>query len=94
MGRQATSEDLAWRDFALALGLQIRRLREAKGFSQEAVAYRAGLSRLTYLRYEKGEAQSGAPANPSLRTLLALSQVFDVELCDLVPSGPPDLTLR
>ncbi|GEK85188.1 helix-turn-helix transcriptional regulator [Microbacterium aerolatum] len=94
MGRRTTSESSAWQDFAFTLGLQIRRLREAKGLSQETVAYRAGLSRLTYLRYERGEAQSGAPANPTLLTLLALSQVFEVSLQELLPTNAPDVTTR
>ncbi|MEV4735181.1 helix-turn-helix transcriptional regulator [Microbacterium sp. LWO14-1.2] len=58
------------------------------------MAYRAGLSRLTYIRYERGQAQSGAPANPSLKTLLALSQVFEIPLQELLPDDKPDVTAR
>jgi transcriptional regulator with XRE-family HTH domain len=94
VGRQRTTDSGAWQDFALTLGLQIRRLREAQGLSQETVAYRAGLSRLTYLRYERGEAQSGSPANPTLLTLLALSQVFEVSVQDLLPPDAPNVTAR
>lgn len=94
MVRQQASGDAAWQKFASDLGHQIHRLRVDRGLSQEAVAYRAGLSRLTYLRYERGEAQSGAPSNPTLRTLLALSQVFEVPLQDLVPVDRPDVTAR
>ncbi|MBT2485899.1 MULTISPECIES: helix-turn-helix transcriptional regulator [unclassified Microbacterium] len=94
VGEQDPDVDEAWEDFATRLGLHIRRLREVRGLSQEAVAYRANVSRLTYLRYERGEAQSGAPANPTLRTLIALSQVLEVPLSDLVPAGAPDVTAR
>lgn len=83
-----------WREFATELGLLIYRLRVERGLSQEAVAYRAGLTRFTYQRYERGEAQRGAPANPSLRTLLALSQVFEVSVQDLLPPDAPDVTAR
>lgn len=62
--------------------------------SQEEVAYRAGMTRYTYQKYEKGESRPGMPANPTLRSLLALSQVLDVPLSDLVPGNAPDLTSR
>lgn len=88
------SADDAWRTFAAELGHQIHRLRVSKGLSQEAVAYRAGLARFTYQRYERGEAQSGAPSNPTLRTLLALAQIFDVSLQELIPATHPDVTAR
>ena len=84
----------AWADFSADLGLRIRRLRVARELSQEAVAYRAGLTRYTYQRYERGETQSGAASNPTLRTLLALSQVFEVPLQDLIPARIPDVTVR
>lgn len=92
--RQRVDGDVTWQNFAAELGHHIHRLRVARGLSQEAVAYRAGLSRLTYLRYEQGQAQSGAPSNPTLRTLLALSQVFEVPLQDLIPPTTPDVTSR
>ncbi|MGI0522135.1 helix-turn-helix transcriptional regulator [Microbacterium maritypicum] len=88
------SDDEKWRKFAAELGLQIHRLRVSRGLSQEAVAYRAGLTRFTYQRYERGEAQSGAPSNPTLRTLLALAQVFGVTIQELIPAGQPDVTAR
>lgn len=94
MTRTDLSGDEEWRRFAADLGLQIHRLRVSKGLSQEAVAYRAGLTRFTYQRYERGEAQSGAPSNPTLRTLLALTQVFDVTIEELVPAKHPDVTTR
>lgn len=83
-----------WVDFAVALGLQLRRLRLDRELSQEAVAYRAGLTRYTYQRYERGEAQSGAASNPTLHTLLALSQVFGVTVQELLPADIPDVTIR
>ncbi|WP_101845315.1 helix-turn-helix transcriptional regulator [Zhihengliuella sp. ISTPL4] len=94
MGRSGSGASDGWSEFATELGLQIYRLRVAKGLSQEAVAYRAGLTRFTYQRYERGEAQSGAPSNPSLRTLLALSQVLEVPIQELLPQEMPDVTTR
>lgn len=89
-----TDANDGWRVFAAELGLRIHRLRVEKGLSQEAVAYRAGITRFTYQRYERGKAQSESPANPTLKTLLALSQVLEVTLQELVPSPVPDLTAK
>lgn len=72
----------------------LRRAREDAGLSQEQVAYRAGLTRYTYQKYEKGESRPGSPANPTLRTMLALSQVLGVAVASLIPPDAPDITSR
>ncbi|GAA4784026.1 helix-turn-helix domain-containing protein [Microbacterium gilvum] len=86
--------DAAWRAYVQRLATTLRRARDRSGLSQEEVAYRAGLTRYTYQKYEKGESRPGMPANPSLRSLLALSQVLEVPLTDLVPGDVPDLRNR
>ncbi len=86
--------DAAWRAYVQRLATTLRQTRDRSGLSQEEVAYRAGLTRYTYQKYEKGESRPGMPANPSLRSLLALSQVLDVPLTDLVPGDVPDLRNR
>ncbi|MCT2222991.1 helix-turn-helix transcriptional regulator [Microbacterium paraoxydans] len=58
------------------------------------MAYRAGLTRYTYQKYEKGESRPGSPANPTLRTMLALSQVLGVTVASLIPTDAPDLRSR
>lgn len=58
------------------------------------MAYRARLSRYTYQKYEKGESRPGTPANPSVRSLMAISQALGLELEDLLPDDRPDLTAR
>ncbi len=72
----------------------LRRAREDAGLSQEQVAYRAGLTRYTYQKYEKGESRPGSPANPTLRTMLALSQVLGVAVASLIPPDAPDIRSR
>ncbi|MFF1540103.1 helix-turn-helix transcriptional regulator [Microbacterium sp. NPDC058269] len=72
----------------------LRSARARAGLSQEEVAYRSGLTRYTYQKYEKGESRPGHPANPTLRTVLALSQVLETPLADLVPGDAPDLRSR
>lgn len=86
--------DADWADFARQFAMHLRRLRLDAGLSQEDVAYRAGIARYTYQRYERGESREGVPVNPPLRSLLAMSQVLGVELNDVVPASAPDLRNR
>jgi len=88
-GRRATP---TWEEFARELGHNLARARAAKGISQERVAHMAGITGFTYQKYEKGESRPGQPMNPQLRTLVALSQVLDVPLVELLPPTFPDVT--
>ena len=84
--------DITWEQFARELGINLLRARQVKGLSQERVAHAAGLAAYTYQKFEKGESKPGAPMNPRLTTLIALSQVLEVPLLDLLPAEVPDLT--
>lgn len=94
MTRQPTSDDPEWREFAQRLAVQLRRLRQEAGLSQEEVASRANLSRFIYRQYENGESRRGAPLNPALRSIIAISQVFEVSIDDVLPQPLPDLRSR
>ncbi|WJM17154.1 helix-turn-helix domain-containing protein [Microbacterium arborescens] len=94
MGRRDNDIEAAWGAYAQRLATALRRAREASGLSQEDVAYRAGLTRYTYQKYEKGESRPGSPANPTLRTILAISQVLGTSLSELLPDKAPDLRSR
>ena len=83
-----------WEGYAREIGTNMQRLRAARGFSQDRVAYEANLSRYTYQKLEKGESRPGTPANPRLMTLLAIAQVLTVELEQLLPQTTPDLKAR
>lgn len=89
-----SQRDDSWASYAHELGHRIQQLRAAAGLTQERVAYRANLSRYTYQKFEKGESRPGSPANPSVRSLLAISQALEADLSDLLPPSPPDLTAR
>ena len=93
MPSRATPAD-AWDLYARELGQNIQRERARIGYSQDRVAYEAGLSRYTYQKLEKGESRPGTSANPTVKTLLAVAQVLGVDLTDLLPARAPDLTLR
>lgn len=94
MGRRDNDIESSWGAYAQRLATALRRAREASGLSQEDVAYRAGLTRYTYQKYEKGESRPGSPANPTLRTILAISQVLGTSLGELLPDEAPDLRSR
>lgn len=78
-------------EFSRELGLNIQRLRLERGLSQERLAHLAGLSAYTLQKFEKGESKPGTPMNPRLFTLLALAQVLDIDIEQLLPAARPDL---
>jgi DNA-binding XRE family transcriptional regulator len=80
-------------EFARALGVNLQRLRLERGLGQERLAHMAGLSAYTYQKFEKGESKPGAPMNPRLFTLIAISQVLGVPIEQLLPGNHPDLTV-
>jgi transcriptional regulator with XRE-family HTH domain len=90
-GWVAERED-AWGEYARELGLELNRRRHAAGLSQERLAHAAGITRFHYQQLEKGESKPGTPANPNLRTILALAQVLGMPLEELLPDEPPDVT--
>jgi len=93
VGRVKTTDDSAWAAYARRLGVRLNQARHTAGLSQERLAYAAGLTRSHYQQLEKGESAPGTPANPRLRTLIALAQALGLRLEELLPlDGLPDLT--
>lgn len=78
-------------DYARALGLNLQRLRVEKGLAQEKLAHAAGISAYTYQKFEKGESRPGTPMNPRLFTLIAIAQVLEVSISELLPQPMPDV---
>jgi transcriptional regulator with XRE-family HTH domain len=78
-------------DGAALVAWNLRRLRVARGLSQEALAVDAGLDRSFVGRLERGR------ENPSMATLDRLSAALHVKLVDLVVepgvTDPPPTTL-
>jgi transcriptional regulator with XRE-family HTH domain len=60
------------------LGARVRELRTARGLSQEALAFDAGI----HVNYLSSLERGGA--NPSFLILLSLSKVLDVTVAELV----------
>lgn len=92
--RSVPSSNPDWSAYVREIGTNIQRHRVARGYSQDRVAYEANLSRYTFQKLEKGESRPDSAANPRLMTLLAIAQVLDIELNELLPPRTPDLTLR
>ncbi|MCR2818929.1 helix-turn-helix domain-containing protein [Microbacterium sp. zg.Y1090] len=94
MTRRDDRTDADWSVYAERLGTELQRARLRSGLSQEQVAYRAGMSRYTYQKYEKGESRPGTAANPTLRSMLAIAQVLEIPLHAMLPDEAPDLRVR
>ena len=89
MATRITSDP--WEAYARELGINLLRAREGAGMSQERVAHAAGISTFTYRKLEKGESNPGTPANPRLKTLMALTEVLNVDLTSVLPDASPDI---
>jgi transcriptional regulator with XRE-family HTH domain len=63
------------------LALNSRRIREGEGFSQEAVAERAGMSLRSYQRIEEG---GTGPTSPRLLTVARVAVALGVNPVDLL----------
>ena len=83
-----SESDVAWDEYARALGVNLLRARARRSLSQEAVAHAAGLSTFTYRKLEKVESNPGTPANPRLRSLTSIAEVLGVPLAALLPADP------
>ncbi len=90
MSRKSHPTD--WDDYVRELGLNLQRRRLALVLSQEDVAYAAGLTRSHYQQLEKGRSRPEVAANPSLLTLSAVAAALNVEVRELLPDGPTDIT--
>ena len=75
-----------WQSYATNVGLVLQRAREQSGYSQEYVAGNANITVYTYRKLEHGQSNPGSPANPRLKTLLAICRVLDITLDELAPS--------
>ena len=70
------------------VGQEIRRLREAKGWSQPKLAVEAGVAVSGGSQIENGK------RNPNSSTLMKLAAALDVEVADLFPKAQSPLPLE
>lgn len=76
-----------WHGYMQQLGINIARARHSAALSQENVAYQAGVSRVTYQRIERGIGSDQQPANPTLRSLLAIAGALGTSIEALLPDA-------
>ena len=62
------------------LAVNVKRIRSAKGVSQERAAFEAGIDRTLLSKIER------QITNPSLETLLRLANYLEVDISDLLDS--------
>lgn len=62
----------------MSLGEQLKKLRESKGFSQEDVAKKIGVTRQAVYKWENGKSY------PDIDNLILLSEMYNVTLDDLI----------
>jgi transcriptional regulator with XRE-family HTH domain len=60
-----------------AFGRRVKRLRQERGYSQEAFAQESGIDRSYYGRIERSE------ANPTLRNIAAIADVLGISIPEL-----------
>ncbi len=79
---------MAWeKDEARAFGEHIRVLRRAAGLSQEALAYRAGITKnqVQLIEAGRGSAREKGPiSNPRMKTLFGLAEALGIAPVDLL----------
>ena len=72
---------------ARRLGAVVRRLRGERGLSQEALAFRAGVTKNQVQLIEAGRASgrrdNDGPSNPKLATLVGIADVLDITVEEL-----------
>ena len=78
-----------WEQYGRDVGVRLQRARERRGLSQERTAHLAGIAGYTYQKLEKGESRPGTPLNPRLTTLVALCEVLELSLTELLPEPTP-----
>jgi len=76
------------RELRQAFAANLRRLRHAKGISQEDLAYEAGVNRTYVSKLEKGTSY------PGLEIIAKLATVLEVEPAELIRLPAPQPTPR
>lgn len=70
-----------------AAWIELQRQRMAAGVTQEDLAHEAGLTRRHYQQIERRLWKPGQPANPSIKVLVRLCQVLQVEVSVILPKA-------
>jgi transcriptional regulator with XRE-family HTH domain len=75
---------MADRSELIALGAQIKKVRQSKGITQAVLGYKCDIEKATLSKIESGK------INPSYRTLLRISGGLEVDITTLMPHNGKD----
>lgn len=81
--------NLVWARYGFNFSVQLRRLRLARGLSQQALSDISGMSRNQISNLERNENSCRTTADPSLSTIYRLAWALEVEPALLLPSNVP-----
>jgi len=76
-----------WEAYARDLGVRLQQLRLERDITQEDLAHRAGLTRTHYQQIERGWWKRDQPANPSIKVLIRLAQVLEIQPGEILPDS-------
>ena len=65
---------------------KLRALRESRKMNQEEVAEMLGITKNTYLKYERGE------QSPKLNTIEKIADIYGITLMELISNETPDIS--
>lgn len=85
---------MTWEEYSRKIGLQLQKERERRKWSQERVAYDAHMSKVQYQRIEGGGYRNDPVSNPTIKSLIAIAEVLDLKITDLLAQPWPDLRSR
>lgn len=81
-------------ELSARLGERLVQLRMKSGLSQEKVAHQADISTYTYQKMERGISSPENPANPKLYTLMALAEVYEIPVWELLDFSEEEAALN
>lgn len=81
-----------WAGFGLAFGRNLRRIRKARGLTQEGLAALSGISRNSISNIERNIGNANTPADPKLSNVYRLARALDVPPAVLLPAGGERVT--
>ncbi|WP_109831871.1 helix-turn-helix domain-containing protein [Reichenbachiella versicolor] len=70
--------DLRHKDFLIAFGKRIEKLRNSKGWSQYELSYKTNIERSSLIKIEKGTINTGVAVLPEL------AKAFDISIPELL----------
>lgn len=78
---------LLWASYGFTFSQNLRKIRQSRGVTQQALAEIAGLSRTQVCNLERNENNSGTSADPALSTVYKLALALEVPPVLLLPQS-------